>query len=85
MAALRWIAQRRRVKAYVAKLVGKLLVWQDGNRVVNGIADHSALAKALVAFMRFMHGVRGCESTLKFLPAWVSELFASAPAFTILA
>eukprot|EP00959_Pyramimonas_sp_CCMP1952_P174436 3645496-Pyramimonas_sp.AAC.1 len=85
MAALRWIVQCRRVKEYAAKLAGKLLVWQDGNRIVNGLADHSALAKALVEFMRFMHGVRGCESTLKLHPAWVPELITSTPVFTILA
>eukprot|EP00959_Pyramimonas_sp_CCMP1952_P160403 3354961-Pyramimonas_sp.AAC.1 len=32
-----------------------------------------------------MHGVRGCESTLQALPAWVSEFFLPSSCFDLLA
>eukprot|EP00959_Pyramimonas_sp_CCMP1952_P274718 5743068-Pyramimonas_sp.AAC.1 len=83
MAALRWIVQCRRVKEHVTKLVGQILILQSESRIVNGRADCSALAKVLVEYMRFMRGVRGCESTLRLLPAWVSELFMTTPVFSI--
>eukprot|EP00959_Pyramimonas_sp_CCMP1952_P291598 6098978-Pyramimonas_sp.AAC.1 len=35
--------------------------------------------------MRFMHGVRAFERTLRLLPAWVSEFFMATPVFSILA
>eukprot|EP00959_Pyramimonas_sp_CCMP1952_P408288 8556808-Pyramimonas_sp.AAC.1 len=70
MVALRWVVHCRRVKEHVARLVGQLLIWQDGIRIVNVLADHSVLAKMLVEFARFMHGARGCDGTLQALPAW---------------
>eukprot|EP00959_Pyramimonas_sp_CCMP1952_P192084 4016280-Pyramimonas_sp.AAC.1 len=61
------------------------MILQNENRIVNDRADCSAMAKVLVEDMRFMHGVRGCESALRLLPAWVSEFFMTTPVFSVLA
>ena len=85
MVALRWVAHCRRVKEYIAKQVDALLIWQDGCRILNSLADHSKLAKALAEFVCYTNGVRRCAVALEALPAWCSEFFLSDTCFQPLA
>eukprot|EP00959_Pyramimonas_sp_CCMP1952_P445567 9328703-Pyramimonas_sp.AAC.1 len=58
MAALRWGVHCRGAKAHVAKSVDKILIWQDGCRIVKVRVDLSQLTEVLVDLVRFMRGVR---------------------------